>query len=275
MKASWNIIKKEKGNVQDKSNATQIVFEDRTITNQKKIANLFNDYFLSMANQNNINKHKDSEQFKQTIATYFTETNQNSYPNIIWHYASIQEIDNIIRSFKTKNSTGYDEISIRTLRYSLPYIISPLTYICNATLNHGLFPDRLKYASVIPIHKKGDSQNINNYRPISLLTVFSKVFEKMIYVRLYKHLTVNNILTPNQFVFRTAYSTEQAIFSPINSVLEAMDKKHLVGGIFCDLQKAFDSVDHEILINKIQFYGIQGKMGKLIQSYITDRYQKV
>ena len=96
-------------------------------------------------------------------------------------------------------STGYDEISIRTLRYSLPYIISPLTHICNAILNHGLFPDRLKYATVIPIHKKGDSQKINNYRPISLLTLFSKVFEKIIYVRLYKHLTLNSILTPNQF----------------------------------------------------------------------------
>jgi hypothetical protein len=109
MKASCNIINKEKGNVQDKSNATQIVFEDRTITNQKKIVNLFNDYFLSMANQNNVNKNKDSEQFKQP---YLIETNKKSYPNIIWHYASTQEIYKIIRTVKTKNSTGYDEISI-------------------------------------------------------------------------------------------------------------------------------------------------------------------
>ena len=275
MKASWNIINKEKGKVQDKSNITQIVFEDRIITNQKKIANLFNDYFLSMAKQDGINNTKESEQFKQTSATYLIENNQKSYPNIIWHYASTQEIEKIIRSLKTKDSTGYDEISIRTLRYSLPYIISPLTYICNATLNHGLFPDRLKYASVIPIHKKGDLQKINNYRPISLLTIFSKVFEKMIYAKLYEHLRVNNILTPNQFGFRTDYSTEQAIFSLINNVLEAIDKKQIAGGIFCDLQKAFDSVNHDILLNKIQFYGIRGKMGKLIQSYITDRYQKV
>jgi Notch-like protein len=186
MKASWNIVNKEKGNVQDKSNVTQIVFEDSIITNQKKIANLFNDYFLCMAHQNNLNKSKESEQFKQTLATYLIEPNQKSYTNISWHYASTQEIDKIIRSLKAKNSTGYDEISIRTLRYSLPFIISPLTYICNATLNHGLFPDRLTYASVVPIHKKFDSQIMNNYRPISLLTVFSKVFEKMICIRIYK-----------------------------------------------------------------------------------------
>jgi hypothetical protein len=160
MKASWKIINKEKGKVQDKSNITQIVFGDRIITNQKKIANLFNDYFLTMAKQDGINNTKESEQFKQMSATYLIENNKKSYPNIIWHYTSTQEIEKIIKSLKTNESTGYDEISIRTLRYSLPYIMSPLTHICNATLNHGLFPDRLKYASVIPIHKKGDLQKI-------------------------------------------------------------------------------------------------------------------
>jgi hypothetical protein len=109
----------------------------------------------------------------------------------------------------------------------------------------------------------------SNYRPIQPLTAFSKVFEKIIYARIYKHLTKNNILTPYQFEFRTDHSTEQEIIFLINSVLEAMDKKQMVGGIFCDLQKDFDSVNHEILLNKIQFYGIQGKIKMLIQSYIT------
>ena len=103
-----------------------------------------------------------------------------------WHYTSTSEVGKIIKSLKSKNSSGYDEISTRILKLSAPYIVSPLTYICNIILNTGIFPDRLKYAIIKPILKKkvGDDQNISNYRPISLLTSFSKVIEKLMYNRL-------------------------------------------------------------------------------------------
>ena len=100
------------------------------------------------------------------------------------------------------------------IKLSSPYIISPLTYICNAALNSGVFPDRLKYAIVKPIHKKGSKQDISNYRPISLLTSFSKIFEKIIYNRLCTHVEMNSILVQEQFGFRTQHLTEQAAFSP-------------------------------------------------------------
>ena len=138
----------------------------------------------------------------------------------------------------------------------------------------GVFPDRLKYATVKPIHKKGNPQDLANYRPISLLTTFSKVFEKLIYTRLYTHL-LNSILTAHQFGFRAHHSTEQATFPLINSISEAMNRNLMTGGIFCDLQKAFDSVNHEIIFEKIQFYGIVGKFKTLIQSYFNNSYQKV
>jgi Notch-like protein len=92
-----------------------------------------------------------------------------------WHNASTHEIEKIIKSLKCKNTVGYDEISAHILKLSRPYIISPLTYIFNAVLNTGTFPDRLKYAIIKPIFKKGDDQHITNYKPISLLTSFSKV----------------------------------------------------------------------------------------------------
>jgi Notch-like protein len=98
-----------------------------------------------------------------------------------WQYATTREIEKIIKSLKTKNTGGYDEISIRVLKLSVPYIIPPLTYICNAILNSGIFPDRSKYSIIKPIHKKGNAQEVMNYRPISLLTSFSKVTEKLIY----------------------------------------------------------------------------------------------
>ena len=117
---------------------------------------------------------------------------------------------------KTTKSGGYDEISTLILKLSVPYIVSPLTYICNAILNSGVFPDRLKYAIIKPIFKKGDDQKIN-YRPISLLTSFSKVIEKLIYVRLLDHINANYILVNEQYGFRSQSSTEQATFSLIMS----------------------------------------------------------
>jgi hypothetical protein len=108
-----------------------------------------------------------------------------------------------------------------------------------------------------------------------LLTSFSKVIEKLIYARLLDHITTNFILINEQYRFRTRYSTELANFSLINNILTAMNNNLKTGGIFCDLQKAFDCVNHEILLNKLEFYGIQGKFKTLIESYVTGRYQKV
>ena len=160
---------------------------------------------------------------------------------------STYEIEKLIISLRTTNATGYDEISNCPLKLSSPFIISPLTHICNAALISGVFPDKLKYTFVKPRHKKGNNQDVSNYRPISLLTSFSKVFEKLIYTRIYRHLTINNILRKQQFGFRAQHSTEQVAFSLINSILDAMNHNQIAGGIFCDLQKAFDCVNHDIL----------------------------
>ena len=219
--------------------------------------------------------NKDVNLTMNNPISYLFKYYKKPFAKINWQYASTYEIRNIIKSLKSKNTYGYDEISNRIIKLSSPYIISPLTYICNVALSSGVFPDRLKYAIVKPIYKKGSKQDISNYRPISLLTSFSKVFEKIIYNRLYTHLEMNNILVQEQFGSRMKHSTEQAAFSLINCILTAMNNKQVVGGIFCDLHKAFDCVQHKILLDKLKFYGIDGKFKTLIESYLTNRYQRV
>jgi hypothetical protein len=142
-------------------------------------------------------------------------------------------------------------------------------------LTTGTFPDRLQFSEIIPIYKKGDKTLISNYRPISLLPVFSKIFEKIVYKRLYYHLTLNNILVKEQFGFRCDTSTKIAIYTLINNVLSFLNDKKIVGGLFCELKRAFDCVNYDILLLKMKFYGITGTANKLMGSYLRNRYQRV
>ena len=130
----------------------------------------------------------------------------------------------------------------------------------------GSFPDRLKYSIVKPVFKRGDRTNYTNYRPISLLTSFSKIFEKAIYIRLTEYLLNNKVLSDSQYGFRKGLATENAIFKLINEILNSQNSKTKTGSVFCDLQKAFDTVNHDLLLDKLQYYGIRGKVIKLIES---------
>jgi len=142
-------------------------------------------------------------------------------------------------------------------------------------LSSSISPTRLKFSEVKPIFKRGDKNDTSNYRPISLTTSFSKMFEKVIYNRLYHHINNNHILVHEQFGFRHASPTNIASCKLTKNILTVLNNKLLVGGIFCDLHKAFDSVNHYILLSKMEFYGISGKANNLIKSYLQDRYESI
>ena len=146
-----------------------------------------------------------------------------------------------------------------------------LTCISNQSLNTGRFPCKLKVANIIPIFKKGDEHDFNNYRPISLVPSISKVFEKTIYSQLFQYLTVNSLLHANQYGFRAKYSTELALNELVDRIYSQLDEKKIHMAIFMDLSKAFDTIDHEILITKMEHYGIKNLESQWFKSYLSDR----
>jgi hypothetical protein len=274
-KTTWNIIKEISGHNHQKIDIQDIKIEHKHVTDPKEIACIFNNYFTVKNNKGNKDE-TESRQENTEPKKYYTNTNGIQHvPYLVLKTFSTKEISTIIKSIKSKNSRGYDEISTKVLKISSNYIVSPVTYICNKIISLGIFPDRLKFSVVKPVYKKGDRRNCSNYRPISLLTSFSKVFEKAIHSRLTEHLANNKLLAVNQYGFRKGLTTENAIFELINEIYNSLNNKMKMGSVFCDLQKAFDTVNHEILLNKLQYYGIKGKAKTLLESYLQNRYQRV
>ena len=138
---------------------------------------------------------------------------------------------------------------------------------------NGIFPDNLKTGKITPIYKKGDSELLENYRPISILPIFGKIFEKVIYTRLYSFLSSQNLLLDNQYGFRKSHSTSHAINHSITHITNEIAKNKHVLGIFIDLSKAFDTIDHDKLVYKLEHYGIRGEANKLLRSYLSNRKQ--
>ena len=184
------------------------------------------------------------------------------------------EISQILGSLKN-GAAGYDEINACLLKLVSPFIAEPLMYLCNQSLSEGLFPMELKLANVIPLYKSDDSFVFNNYRPVSLLCVLSKVFEKVMYNRLLEFLETYKILTNSQFGFRKSHSTYMALMTLMDRLITSLENDEHVIGIFLDFSKAFDTVDHAILLKKMSHYGIRGNALKWFESYLSNRKQYV
>jgi Reverse transcriptase (RNA-dependent DNA polymerase) len=188
---------------------------------------------------------------------------------------TVSEIVDTINLLEPKKTSDFDGLSMFFVsKFSLT-LATPLMHILNCSFNTGIFPSQLKIAKIIPIHKSGSRCDMNNYRPISLLSVFSKIFEKILCNRLTFFLESNNLLSQCQFGFRKNNSTVYPLIKFLNYIAKASsEKKHCIA-IFCDLKKASDSCDHSILLKKMYKLGIRGIKLSWFKNYLSNRKQFV
>ena len=267
-KETWGIINSvTKGNNVKSMYPEYFTREDLEITEPKKIANEFSKYFASVGT---------------IVAKKIPQTTNTRENMIIDNVNSIfivnveeEEIRTIVKNFGNKRSTDCEGFDMSILKNIVESIIEPFTYICNLSLKTGVFPEKMKIAKVIPLFKNGDKHEFTNYRPVSLLPQFSKILEKVFASRLNKFIDKENLLSKNQYGFRPKHSTALAIMELTEKISREIDNKNFLIGVFIDLQKAFDVINHSRLIWKLQKYGIRGIANKWITSYLKNRKQYV
>ena len=181
----------------------------------------------------------------------------------------------IIDDLKANNSEGVDGISVNLLKAIKYETSKAITHIINQSLHTGIFPDKLKLAKVIPVFKKGDRTKLDNYRPISILPAISKIFERAIFDQLYIHFTHNNLFYESQYGFKKTHSTEFAVLELIDRITQSLDNGQTPVNIYLDLSKAFDTLDHSILLYKFSHYGVNDSALKRLGSYLSTRKQYV
>ena len=168
-------------------------------------------------------------------------------------------------------ATGLDGIPSRFVRDSASLIACPLTHVVNLSIIQGVVPDDLKLARVVPLYKKSDKTDVSNYRPVSILSIISKVFERVIYDQFDAYLTEKKLLYKFQSGFRRDFSTDTCLIHLSDYIRFQMDKGNFVGMVLLDLQKAFDTVDHDILLMKLESLGLSSDAIRWFRSYVSGR----
>ena len=270
MKQTWKNINFLLQKCKDKSDFPEkFYYNNVEICNEAEIANHFNEHYI------NIGPTLASQipPFSGNALDYLSS---NNIPKSFYFEPCTQyEIATVINSLKPKTSCGHDNISTKLVKQTSDAITIPISHIANLSMQQGIFPTSMKTAKVIPVYKKDNKSHFVNYRPISLLPSFSKIIEKLIHKRLLKYLSKHNILSLSQYGFQPQLSTEFAILELQDRIVKAIAKKEYCLGFFIDLTKAFDTLNHDLLIKKLRHIGIRGDALNWFISYLTNREQFV
>jgi hypothetical protein len=270
LKRTWKVINnilRPHTNKNNQSIKKLIIANNEYLEDQDK-ANILNNYFVKIGKNiaDSINTNEDD---------HLVYLSNNDFVNSFYFSpVTPQDVTSIIMSLKNK-SCNINSCSISIIK-KLTCILSPiLASIINKSLIQGIFPNSFKMARVTPIYKGGDKTDTGNYRPISVLPLFSKIFEKIVHKQLFRYLNAHGILHENKYGFRSNKNTTQAIINHLQYLYNNIDSNFIVFTLFLDFRKAFDCVDHQILLSKLRSYGLRGIAIDWFTSYLSNRKQCV
>lgn len=269
-KKTWQFLNKELGRT--KKPVKEILTEEGdSIVSDDRKAIAFNNYFVNSINRlkGNIDQYPDDD-----INNFRSLIPERSYFNL--QRVNTNQIENILDSLKFKKSSGYDNITLKMLLCRRSAVVDILVRIFNNMIIDQKYPNALKIHKIIPIPKKTNPKNIADYRPISVLSIIDKIFEKIIFEQLSNYIEENNILYKDQYGFKKGSGAEDAMVNVLEYICGGIDAGFKgVAGVFFDFSKAFDLVQHDILIKKLENIGLSVPATNLIKDYLQNRFQYV
>ena len=267
MKGTWKVLNDIMGR---KSKDTQInkinISPNESVTNAKDIANELNTHFTEIGPKL---ASKIPSNTNKSFEDYLTRSES------VFSFVTVppSQIYKLLESCEIKKAVGVDKISNKILRICAPHIYESLTKLFNLAIETNNIPIDWKVAKVTPIFKTGDRHDVNNYRPISVISSIARIFEKVLYHQLEQYVVEHNLISERQSGFRSLYSTATAMLDLTNEWCFNIDRKLVNGTLFLDLKKAFDTVNHDILLQKLHWFGLDQQAFTLFKSYLSGRVQ--